>query len=90
MNIGVFMGVYYISTFFGIDVMDTKITDQSFEKFHRRFLTYGFGSVFAFFIVKSFSNMFCQGTNLVTEILARQSTEGVEEDNLLVQEMGNG
>ena len=70
-----------MATFFGIDVIDTKITDKNFEKFHRRFLSFGFGSVFAYFIIKSLTNQFCQGAQMVTEILSRQSSEGIEEDH---------
>ena len=77
----IFTFTYYFATFFGIDIIDTKITDKNFERFHRRFLSYGFGTVFAYFIVKSLSNQFCQGTQMVTEILSRQTSEGIEEDH---------
>lgn len=80
-NLGLFASTYYISTFFGIDMSTEKVTSTDFERFHRRFLAYGFGSVFAYFIIKSLANLFCQGSLMVTEILARQAGEGIEEDH---------
>lgn len=80
-NLGIFAGTYYISTFFGIDMSPTSITATQFERFHRRFLAFGFGSVFAYFIIKSLTNLFCQSTLMVCEILARQSSEGIEDDH---------
>ncbi len=66
-----FAATYYISTFFGIDVASNDVSERNFEKFHRRFLSYGFGSIFAYFVIKSLSNMFGHGTFMVCEILAR-------------------
>lgn len=80
-NLGLFAATYYISTFFGIDMSTESVTSTDFERFHRRFLAYGFGSVFAYFIIKSLTNLFCQGSLMVCEILARQSTDGIEEDH---------
>ena len=37
LNICLFFITYYLATFFGIDIVNTSITDQQFEKFHRRF-----------------------------------------------------
>ena len=70
-NLGLFAATYYISTFFGIDMSTEKVTSTDFERFHRRFLAYGFGSVFAYFIIKSLANLFCQSSLMVCEILAR-------------------
>lgn len=58
-----------------------EISERGFERFHRRFLSYGLGSVCAFFIIKSLSSMFNQGSFVVCEILARQHREGIEEDH---------
>lgn len=81
LNLGIFVSTYYISTFFGIDLANQGFTPIQFERFHRRFLAFGFGSTFAYFIIKSLTNLFCQGTLMVCEILARQSSEGIEEDH---------
>lgn len=57
-NLIIFSVTYYISTFIGIDISSTEISERNFERFHRRFLAFGFGSITAFFIIKSLSNMF--------------------------------
>ncbi len=67
----IFSTTYYLSTFFGIDVSSTEISEKNFEKFHRRFLSFGFGSIFAFFVIKSLTNMFTHGSQVVVEILHR-------------------
>ena len=59
LNLGVFAITYYISTFLGIDMSTEKITSTQFERFHRRFLAFGFGSVFAYFVIKSITHLFC-------------------------------
>ena len=71
LNLIIFSTTYYVSTFFGIDVASTDISERNFERFHRRFLSFGFGSIFAYFIIKSLSNMFSHGSKVVCEILAR-------------------
>lgn len=81
MNLAIFITTYYLATFFALDVQGASKDDRSFEKFHRRFLSFGFGSVFAFFVIKSLTHVFCQGSSMVVEILARQSNEGIEEDH---------
>lgn len=81
LNIALFIITYYISTFLEIDIWGASIDDRRFEKYHRRFLSYGFGTVFAYFVIKSLSHVFCQGTHMVVEVLARQSNEGIEEDH---------
>lgn len=80
-NLIIFSTTYYIATFVGIDLSSTEITERDFEKFHRGFLAYGFGSIVAYFIIKSLANMFGQGSQIVMEILARQSLEGLEENH---------
>lgn len=45
---------------------------RDFEKLHRRFLAFGFGSNFTYFLVKSLCNLNCMGTRMTFEILARQ------------------
>lgn len=67
----IFSGTYYIATFVGIDISSVEISEWNFERFHRRFLAYGFGSIVAYFIIKSLCNMFIQGSSMVCEILAR-------------------
>ena len=81
LNLIIFSSTYYISTFFGIDVANMEISERNFEKFHRRFLAFGFGSVFAFFVIKSLATVFSHGSYVVCEILARQNNEGIEEDH---------
>jgi hypothetical protein len=80
-NLAIFAFVYYSSTFFEIDMESDQMTEKNFERFHRRFLAYGFGSVFAFFLIKSLSKMFANASYMVCEILARQNSEGIEEDH---------
>lgn len=58
LNLIIFSSTYYLSTFFGIDIAQNEISERNFEKFHRKFMAYGLGSVFAFFVIKSISNMF--------------------------------
>lgn len=58
MNLIIFSITYYLATFFGIDLSSTEISERDFEKFHRRFLAYGLGSITAYFIIKSLGNMF--------------------------------
>lgn len=80
-NLAIFSIVYYISTFFQIDMESEQMTEKNFERFHRRFLAFGFGSVFACFLIKSLSNLFANASYMVCEILARQNSEGIEEDH---------
>ena len=58
LNLTVFTLSYYLSTFFCIDLAAEEVSDRNFEKFHRRFLAFGFGSVVAFFVIKSLSKLF--------------------------------
>lgn len=81
LNLLTFIVTYYIATFLAIDVNGATIDDRAFEKFHRRFFSFGFGTVFAYFLIKSLSHVFCQGSAMVVEIMARQSSEGIEEDH---------
>jgi hypothetical protein len=80
-NLALFTIIYYTSTFFEIDMESEQMTEKNFERFHRRFLAFGFGSVFAFFLIKSLSKMFANASYMVCEILARQNSEGIEEDH---------
>lgn len=80
-NLVLFSTTYYLSTFFGIDISAATMTEREFERFHRRFLCFGLGSVFAFFVVKSLSTAVTHGSALVVETLARQSADGIEEDH---------
>lgn len=45
---------------------------KDFEKFHRRFLAFGFGANFTYFVIKSLCNLNCMGTRMTYEISARQ------------------
>lgn len=80
-NLAIFVITYYVATFFAIDLGGATIDERKFEKFHRRFLSFGFGSAFAYFIIKSLSHVFSQGSSMVVEIMARQSSDGIEEDH---------
>ena len=80
-NLLLFTFVYYLATFFQIDMDSEQMTEKNFERFHRRFLAFGLGSVFAFFLVHSLSKMFSNASYMVCEILARQNSEGIEEDH---------
>lgn len=81
LNLAAFIITYYLATFMAIDINGATVDDRAFEKFHRRFLSFGFGTVFAYFVIKSLSHVFCQGSSMVVEIMARQSSEGIEEDH---------
>lgn len=81
LNLLVFSLSYYLSTFFCIDLAAEEVSDRNFEKFHRRFLGFGFGSIVSFFIIKSLTKLFIQGSSSVVEIMARQTFEGLEEDH---------
>ena len=52
-----------------------------FEKFHRRFLAYGFGTHVVYFVVKSMTNTFCMGSRLTYEILSREEGSGISVDH---------
>jgi hypothetical protein len=58
LNLAVFSLSYYLSTFFCIDLASEEVSDRNFEKFHRRFLAFGFGSVVSFFVIKSLAKLF--------------------------------
>ena len=66
-----------------IGMQTNQETGAYYEKFHRRFLSYGLGSIFMFFLVKSLSNVFSSGSKLVLEIMERGSVEGerIESDH---------
>jgi hypothetical protein len=55
-----------------IGVLNEGKKSKDFEKFHRRFLAYGFGSNFTYFVVKSLCNLNCMGTLMTYEIMGRQ------------------
>ena len=57
------------------------VTERNFERFHRRFISFGLGSTFAYFVIKSLSTMFCHGTYICCEILSRLDSEGIEENH---------
>ena len=81
LNLLCFCLVYYVATFFQIDFQDEEMTEKNFERFHRRFIAYGFGSVFAFFVIKSLTNLFSNSSHMVCEMLARQPSEGIDENH---------
>jgi Na+/H+-translocating membrane pyrophosphatase len=81
LNLVMFGIVYYSATCICIYLEYEEMTEKNFERFHRRFLSYGFGSVFAYFLIKSLSNLFSNASGMVCEILASQNSEGIEEDH---------
>ena len=58
---------------------DTKY--RGYEKFHRRFLAFGLGSNFTYFVVKSLCNGFSMGTRMTYEILGRNKVLGIPADH---------
>lgn len=56
-----------------VGVINEGQKSKDFEKIHRRFIAYGFGSNFTYFLVKSLCNLNCMGTRMTFEILGRQS-----------------
>ena len=89
LNLLVFSVTYYVSLckFFvlrvviGLDIFEQGRSNSGFEKFHRRFLSFGFGSVFAYFLVKSMANIFCMGSRLTYEVLNREEGSGIPVDH---------
>ena len=61
-------------------VMNQGKKNKDFERFHRRFIAYGLGSNFAYFVVKSLCNLHCMGSKITYEILARQMN-GIPPDH---------
>lgn len=65
--------------FLGTDEKAMKHPTNYYEYFHRKFMCYGLGSVFALFITKSMSHLFCQGSRIAYEILDRD--KGIPSDH---------
>ncbi len=80
-NLVVFCIVYMPCAwiFLGGNTRSRKLPTNYFEYFHRKFLCYGLGSVFSFFVGKSMSHLFCQGSRIVYEILHRD--KGIPSDH---------
>jgi hypothetical protein len=81
LNMIVFSSTYYLSSFFSLNINSNKLSASDFERFHRRFLSFGFGSIFAYFLIKSLSNLMIQGTRMCQEIMARQVHDGIPSDH---------
>jgi hypothetical protein len=54
-----------------LGIMNEGKKSKDFEKFHRRFLAFGFGANFTYFVIKSLCNLNCMGTRMTYEISAR-------------------
>lgn len=48
---------------------------------HRRFICFGLGSVTIYFMVKSFTNIWCIGTRMSYEVLNREQGSGIPVDH---------
>ena len=65
----------------GLDIFEEGKTASDFERFHRRFLAFGFGSNFIYFMVKSMANIFCMGSQMTAEIISREESSGIPIDH---------
>lgn len=82
-NLAFFSVTYYTSAHILIGSATNSEDGKDYEKFHRRFLAYGLGSIFMYFMIKSLTNVFSSGSKIVYEILDRGSQEGerIEEEH---------
>lgn len=81
MNLMVFC-IFYIPAswiFLGTQSRAVKLPTSYYEYFHRKFISYGLGSVYAYFVTKSMSHLFCQGSRVTYEILHRD--KGIPNDH---------
>ena len=53
LNLAIFSVTYYISSFCVLGISLNSMEGRDYEKFHRRFLAFGFGSVVVYFVIKS-------------------------------------
>ena len=82
LNQSIFTVVYLASIYINIYKADTNIAQLEFERFHRRFMAYGFGGVFSYFIIKSLANIFSHSTKIVYEVLNTQTySERIPHDH---------
>lgn len=81
LNLIVFCAVYIPSAwiFLGSNERSRKHPSNYFEYFHRKFMCYGLGSIFSYFVGKSMTHLFCQGSRMVYEILHRD--KGIPNDH---------
>lgn len=81
LNMLVFFCFYfpYISFALGTNENAKKRPTADFEYVHRKFIMFGFGSVFTLFTTKSLSHLFCQGSKIAYEILHRD--KGIDHDH---------
>jgi len=81
LNLVIWCCIYIPSAwiFLGSNERSKKLPTPYFEYFHRKFLSYGLGSVFAYFVTKSMSHLFCQGSRITYEILHRD--KGIPNDH---------
>lgn len=81
LNLVVFCIIYLPSAwiFLGNNDKSSKLPTAYFEYFHRKFMCYGLGSIFSYFVTKSVSHLFCQGSRIVYEILHRD--KGIPSDH---------
>ena len=81
LNLVTFCCIYIPSAwiFLGGTTRSRTLPTNYFEYFHRKFLCYGLGSVFSYFVGKSMSHLFCQGSRMVYEILHRD--KGIPNDH---------
>lgn len=80
-NLGLFVFFYIPSAwiFLGNTASAKTKPTAYFEYFHRKFLSYGLGTVFSYFVTRSMSHLFCQGSRMVYEILHRD--KGIPNDH---------
>lgn len=80
-NLVIFCIVYIPSAwiFLGSNTRSRSLPTSYFEYFHRKFMCYGLGSIFSYFVTRSMGNLFCQGSRIVYEILHRD--KGIPNDH---------
>lgn len=81
LNLVIFCLIYMPSAwiFLGGTSKSSKLPTPYFEYFHRKFMCFGLGSIFSYFVTKSVSHLFCQGSRIVYEILHRD--KGIPSDH---------
>ena len=80
-NLVIFCIIYIPSAwiFLGSNTRSKSLPTSYFEYFHRKFMCYGLGSIFSYFVTRSMGNLFCQGSRIVYEILHRD--KGIPNDH---------
>jgi hypothetical protein len=75
LNLAFFAVTYYVSTIWVLGFSLNELEGRDYEKFHRRFLAYGFGSIVVYFVIKSLTNVFSSGSKMVYECLENKTVE---------------